>query len=385
MYRLKPINPKGAEELNIKGQIKYYTRLNSSVKEGYSIGELSDLPLNYVNSLNGDILSLSRIGPITSGYTPNPSEYEVVYSMKQRLKQELYSIYNINLDFEIIEEKPSEQTYDNANISTENPAPGKRTILTFNIETPGKLISEGDTYTIEQSTTDNYETFIFSDNTANDIPSEYTENPYEGAPESATKPDDYYPSQEELTQSSVNETGLSDNIVYPIPTPGQKTLSSRGLEVLKRHEGVINYIYDDARGKTPRPSSYSDCKGYPTIGIGHLIQNKERTTFANYFYPNVMTDNQVNNLFMSDIQSRIKTLNNLIKVDCSQGQFDALFCLMYNTGSGNSFFKRAVSKLNSGDIRGAANEIKSGPTTSKGKVLPGLIARRKEESELFLT
>jgi GH24 family phage-related lysozyme (muramidase) len=64
--------------------------------------------------------------------------------------------------------------------------------------------------------------------------------------------------------------------------------------------------------------------------------------------------------------------------------FDALLSMMFNTGAGNRFFKRAIELTNQKKYDDAAQTIRSGPTTSKGKVSPGLVRRRNNEANEYL-
>lgn len=74
----------------------------------------------------------------------------------------------------------------------------------------------------------------------------------------------------------------------------------------------------------------------------------------------------------------------IVKVKLTQGQFDALVSFAYNIGSRALSTSTLLKKLNTGDIKGAADEFlrwnKAG-----GKVLNGLNRRREAERALFLS
>ena len=84
----------------------------------------------------------------------------------------------------------------------------------------------------------------------------------------------------------------------------------------------------------------------------------------------------------------IKTYENAVmkavKVPINQNQFDALVSFAYNVGVGAMAGSTALRKLNQGDYTGAADALTMW-TRCNGKVLPGLVRRRKEERVLFLT
>mgnify|MGYP000329887413 FL=1 len=97
-----------------------------------------------------------------------------------------------------------------------------------------------------------------------------------------------------------------------------------------------------------------------------------------------MSDSEIDNLLLKDLASRIKDLNKKLKVKVTQGQFDALLSMGFNTGFGNTSFLKAVALTNEGKKQDASVQINSGPKTSKGKVLAGLVTRRKDESVAYL-
>ena len=73
-----------------------------------------------------------------------------------------------------------------------------------------------------------------------------------------------------------------------------------------------------------------------------------------------------------------------VKVPINQNQFDALVSFAYNVGVGALKQSTALRKLNAGDYAGAADALTMW-TKCNGKVLAGLVRRRKEERALFLT
>jgi lysozyme len=67
-----------------------------------------------------------------------------------------------------------------------------------------------------------------------------------------------------------------------------------------------------------------------------------------------------------------------------QGRFDALVSFAFNCGLGRLQRSTLRMKLNRGDVEGAAEEFMK-YSTAGGKVLPGLLKRRKDERALFLS
>lgn len=224
--------------------------------------------------------------------------------------------------------------------------------------------------------------YIIDDVFSNDgLDDEYLEEEFVGIEDTAVKLE--YMSLGEDKQAVVTDSStLSGPVQITQPKDGSMTISSGGLTRLKKHEGSRATVYDDKTGKSI--SSWGECSGYPTVGVGHLIQNNEKSTFGKFLKPGKMTDNEIDNLLLKDLQSRIDALNKKLKVKVSQNQFDALLSMMFNTGGGNKSFLKAVSLTNEGKFADAAAQIKSGPKTSKGVVLAGLERRRNEEAQTYL-
>ncbi|KYQ84244.1 lysozyme [Acinetobacter sp. NRRL B-65365] len=95
------------------------------------------------------------------------------------------------------------------------------------------------------------------------------------------------------------------------------------------------------------------------------------------------TEAQAKAYFAHDLNRFERAVNGSVAVPLSQNQFDALVSLTYNIGE--TAFKNStlLEMLNAGNYRGAADQFLVWDK-SKGKVLNGLVRRRKTERELFL-
>lgn len=165
--------------------------------------------------------------------------------------------------------------------------------------------------------------------------------------------------------------------------PGNLTISAAGLHDLKIEERSRDQVYDDKTGNVLE--SYSDSVGYPTIGVGHKITNSERSRFSQYLKGgNHMTEEEIQKLLLADLSSRINFLNNELRSPVTQNMFDSLISMLYNTGSGNPYFKRAIDATNRRLYSEAASIIRSGPVTARGIIVPNLVARRQRESTKYL-
>ena len=89
-------------------------------------------------------------------------------------------------------------------------------------------------------------------------------------------------------------------------------------------------------------------------------------------------------ILRQDLQEAGETVNRLVTVPLTQGQYDALCSFIFNLGARNFRNSTLLRKLNDGDYKGAANEFLRW-TKAGGRELPGLVKRRKAERQLFLS
>ena len=159
-------------------------------------------------------------------------------------------------------------------------------------------------------------------------------------------------------------------------------ISSILFEHMKKMEAIRPHVYDDATGKDV--SGYEQVTGFPTIALGKKIEEKEKSTFVSFLKGKAKLEGALLKKVIDEtFIPREKKLTDSLKVPVTQSMFDALFSFSFNTGFGSKSFKDILAKVNAGDYASAQQAIASGPTTSRGKVLAGLVARRKYESELF--
>lgn len=85
-----------------------------------------------------------------------------------------------------------------------------------------------------------------------------------------------------------------------------------------------------------------------------------------------------------DLENAERCVNNALSVDLTDNQFSALVSFVFNLGCGAFKGSTLFKRLQAGDIPGAAKEFEKW-NKGGGKVLPGLVTRRKAEMDLFLT
>ena len=121
--------------------------------------------------------------------------------------------------------------------------------------------------------------------------------------------------------------------------------------------------------------------GVPTIGYG--CTRYEDGTPVRMTDP-AITVERAKSLMLHLLSGYISDVSRMVTVALTQGEFDALVDFAYNCGSQNLRTSTLLRKLNSGDRQGAADEFGKW-THGNGLVLPGLVRRRENEKELFLS
>lgn len=122
-----------------------------------------------------------------------------------------------------------------------------------------------------------------------------------------------------------------------------------------------------------RQSPYLDSVGVPTVCYGHT------GTVQNRWYP----ISECEQLLTQDVSKAAAAVNRLVVVPIQQPTFDALVSFTYNVGEGNLSRSTLLRKLNSGDTRGACDELSKWVYAGKQK-LRGLERRREAERALCL-
>lgn len=171
------------------------------------------------------------------------------------------------------------------------------------------------------------------------------------------------------------------------------TITEIGLSVIKHfeqlHDGDLSLI-----GLQPKMCP----AGIWTVGYGRALtdengrflkgeKDKEK---AYSMYPN-LTEHEAENMLFEDTLSYGNKVYRLFlkeKIALRQHEFDALVSFVYNCGMGalqqdgkDKAVLRAIKKGDPEEIKKAFGLWKRGG----GKVLPGLVRRRKTEAHLYLT
>lgn len=140
----------------------------------------------------------------------------------------------------------------------------------------------------------------------------------------------------------------------------EMTYDGAGLEVTENAEGCVLMPYKDSGGVW-------------TDGFGNthgVVPGVAKTM-----------DQAIADL-KANIQNSVNDVNQLVTVQLTQGEFDALVDFDFNLGRGNLANSTLLKLLNSGDFANAALQFDRWDQCD-GKVLAGLLRRREIETTEF--
>ena len=145
-----------------------------------------------------------------------------------------------------------------------------------------------------------------------------------------------------------------------------RVMSQKGIEHLKLSEGL-------------RLKAYQDTGKVWTIGYGHTSAAGGLKVYQGL----VITHEQAEQLLKDDLaRMTYPVIKRLVKVDLTQGQFDALCSFIYNLGEGQVSTSTLLKLLNTKDYKGASGQFGRW-VYDNGKKFDGLVTRRENERKLF--
>ena len=127
-------------------------------------------------------------------------------------------------------------------------------------------------------------------------------------------------------------------------------ISQEGLSLIKKFEGC-------------ELEAYKCAAGVWTIGYGSTKGVEEGNT---------ITQEEADKLLLDEMEEYEGYINDMVKVDLKQNEFDALVSWVYNLGSSNLSSSTLLQKLNTKEWDDVPNQIKRW-NKAGGKVLQGLI------------
>ena len=156
-------------------------------------------------------------------------------------------------------------------------------------------------------------------------------------------------------------------------------IDERVIEMVKHHEGV-------------RVRPYRCPALLWTVGVGHVIDPRhigvKLEERKNLPIPDgwdrTLSMDEVNRILMEDLGKFETGVLRLCPDGLTPGRFGALTSFAFNAGLGNLQRSSIRMKHNRGDYEGAAEAFMMW-TKAAGKELPGLVKRRKDERNLYLS
>jgi len=143
-------------------------------------------------------------------------------------------------------------------------------------------------------------------------------------------------------------------------------LNQAGIDLVKRFEGCkLNAYPDPGTGSQPW-----------TIGYGHTGADVQPHTVWTQVQADAVLTNELDNVY--------ETINSICGPNLAENQYAALTSLVYNIGVSNFRTSTLLMLLNKRAYSAAADCFLNWDHAG-GKVMPGLLARRQAERELFLT
>lgn len=171
--------------------------------------------------------------------------------------------------------------------------------------------------------------------------------------------------------NSANEPEYIQVEDVPESELGCDEITQNGIDLIKEFEGSENRIYNDAAG-------------LPTIGVGHLITEQDRTSgrFVNGF----ISDSEVDDLLREDLADVQRAVRGCVNQSLSCNQYDALISLAFNIGNTGFCNSTLVKRINEGNYQEVPNEMQRWNKARIGgtlQLLKGLTNRRISEARLF--
>jgi len=137
-------------------------------------------------------------------------------------------------------------------------------------------------------------------------------------------------------------------------------ISQEGLSLIKKFEGC-------------ELEAYRCAANVLTIGYGSTKGVKEGDT---------ITQEEADSLLLHEMDEYEGYINDMVKSDLKQNEFDSLVSWVFNLGPSNLSSSTLLQKLNNKDWDDVPNQIKRW-NKAGGQVKQGLVRRREAEALLF--
>lgn len=153
-----------------------------------------------------------------------------------------------------------------------------------------------------------------------------------------------------------------------VPKKPQMRLSNSGLELIAEFEGF-------------RSCPYKDAIGVPTIGFGNTYYpNGEKVRMTD----TCITEERGRELLKTIAEDFSENVRGVVEVELNSNQFNALVSFAYNLGVENLKNSTLLKKVNNNPMDSTITHEFKRWVYADGKLLKGLVRRRKAEAELYV-
>ena len=146
-------------------------------------------------------------------------------------------------------------------------------------------------------------------------------------------------------------------------------ISKKGLDLIKKFEGL-------------KLKPYLCSAGVPTIGYGNTLYEDGRKVSMK---DSVITESRATELLSYSLRNLEQQVDSFCRDDINQNQFDALVSFAFNLGPYNLKSSTLLKKVNKNPKDPTIRDEFMRWTKAGGKVLKGLVERRKAEADLYFS
>lgn len=143
----------------------------------------------------------------------------------------------------------------------------------------------------------------------------------------------------------------------------------KGLDLIKKFEGL-------------KLKPYLCSAGVPTIGYGNTFYEDGKKVTLN---DSLITEQRASDLLSLTVKTFEKHVDSFCRDDINQNQFDALVSFAYNLGPNSLKNSTLLKKVNANPNDPTIRDEFMKWTKAGGKVLKGLVERRKAEADLYFS
>lgn len=146
-------------------------------------------------------------------------------------------------------------------------------------------------------------------------------------------------------------------------------VGKKGLDLIKKFEGL-------------KLKPYLCSAGVPTIGYGNTLYEDGRKVSMK---DSVITESRATELLSYSLRNLEQQVDSFCRDDINQNQFDALVSFAFNLGPYNLKSSTLLKKVNKNPKDPTIRDEFMRWTKAGGKVLKGLVERRKAEADLYFS